>query len=145
MQVKKFVWKAPENELLWSQWMDWDLETKLIPLQMARIVDFARALSQLHPPTDKRGTGDIAIRDANAPWNEAVWRITVEAGRVEVTPTPAEAQVEMDIRQATQAFFGSPTLDGLHRAERLTVHDERGYHSLQNLFDGPPMGINDDF
>jgi len=145
MQVKKFVWRAPENDLLWSQWIDWDIETKLIPLQMARIVDFAGALSLLHPPTDHHGVVDVAIRDANAPWNNGVWRITMESRHVTVTPTQATAQVEMDIRQATQAFFGAPTLDDLRLAECLTVHDEEGYLCLQHLLSGPPMWINDDF
>ena len=54
-------------------------------------------------------------------------------------------QIEMDIQQVTQAYFGSPTLDDLRRAERLTVHDERAYTCLQSLFHGPPMWTNDDF
>jgi predicted acetyltransferase len=145
MQVKKFTWSAPENDLLWSQWIDWDLDTKLVPLQMARIVDFAAVLSLLRPAVDQKGVVDVAIRDVNAPWNEGVWRIEVEAGHVEVMRTQGAPQVEMDIRQATQAFFGAPNLDDLRRAECLTIHDECGYRCLQRLLDGPPMWINDDF
>ena len=145
MQVKKFAWDAPESDLLWNHLVDWDLETKLVPLQMARIVDLKRALSLLRPDPEKQSVVNLAVRDANAPWNEGVWRIVVESGRVEVTATNAAAQVEMDIRQVAQAFFGSPTLDDLRRSERLTVHDEAGYRGLQVLFEGPPMWINDDF
>ena len=145
MQVKKFAWNGPENDMLWNQFMHWDIETKLIALQMARIVDLPGALSLLRPSADKNSTVDLAIRDANAPWNEGVWQITLEAGRVEVKASQALPQVEMDIRQATQAFFGSPTLEDIRRAERLTVHDEAGYRCLQTLFHGPPMWINDDF
>ncbi|MCW3100651.1 MAG: GCN5-related N-acetyltransferase [Chthonomonadaceae bacterium] len=145
MQVKKFTWNAPENDLLWSQFIDWDLETRLKPLQMARIVDFPAALALLNPGLDQKGVVDVGIRDAHAPWNDGVWRIVVDIGHVEATRTRGIAQVEMDIRQATQAFFGAPTLEDLRRADRITVHDESGYGRLQRLSDGPPMWINDDF
>jgi predicted acetyltransferase len=145
MQVKKFAWNAPENDLLWNQLVDWDLESKLVPLQMARIVDLPAALSFLRPPAEHNSRVNVAIRDANAPWNDGVWRISVEARHVEVRRTQEPAQVEMDIRQAAQAFFGSPTLDDLRLSDRLTVHDEAGYACLQTLFAGPPMWINDSF
>ncbi len=145
MQVKKFTWNGPENDLLWTQLIDWDLETRLVPLQMARIVDFAGALSYLRPSVDLNGSVDMAVRDANAPWNDGVWHIALEAGQVAVTATNAAPQVEMDMRQVTQAFFCAPTLDDLRRAERLNIHDEAGYNCLKSLFQGPPMWINDDF
>lgn len=145
MQVKKFAWHAPENDLLWSQFAHWDIETRLQLFQMARIVNFPAALSYLRPAADRNERVRVGIRDTNAPWNAHTWQIAIESGHVEATPTQAAPDLTMDIRHATQAYFGSPCLYDLRRAELLAVHNEAGYGVLQHLFAGLPMWTNDDF
>ncbi len=145
MQVKKFAWNAPPDDGLWNHFLDWKLETKLAPMQMARIVDVPGALACLQPGKSLNGAVRVAVRDTHAPWNARTWRIGFAEGTVEIAATADAPEIEMDIRQLTQAFFGAPLLEELRAAEIITVHAEAGYQALCSLLDGPPTWINDDF
>jgi predicted acetyltransferase len=145
MQIKQFSWAAPGDDLFWSQLNHNDVETKLMPFAQSRVVDVAAALEAWPSPDYARGRVAVAVQDEAAPWNEGVWRIEYEHGRVAVKRTDAEPQVSLDIQALTQGYFGTPTLDEVRRTERLTVHDETGYQALRDLLAGPPMAIYDGF
>ncbi len=85
------------------------------------------------------------MEDKHAGWNEGAWRISVEEGQTTVTSTGDKPDMEMDIQALTQAYFGTPSLSDLRRAERLTIHSEQAFEQLARLLDGPPMWINDGF
>ena len=59
--------------------------------------------------------------------------------------TAVAPQVSLDIQALSQAYFGTPDLDMVRRAGRLTVHDEKGYAVLRAALDGPPTWMNDEF
>lgn len=145
MQVEKFGWDAPPDDVLWSQLNHWDLQTKIGPATQARVVDLAGALQAWRPRFDLSGEVTLAVQDEHAPWNTGIWRVQCEAGRIEASAGSGEPQVSLDIQALTQAYFGTPDLDEVRRAERLTVHDEAGYVLLRDLLAGPPMFINDGF
>jgi predicted acetyltransferase len=145
MQVDRFKWAAPGNDGLWSQLTHGEVETTLAPSCQSRIVDVPYALAAWRPDPRVRGVVHIAVRDAQAPWNEGIWQIEFEAGRVDVRSTHEEPQVGLDIQALTQGYFGTPTLDSVRQSERLTVHDEGGYTLLRDLLAGPPMAIFDAF
>jgi predicted acetyltransferase len=125
--------------------MHWELETRLAPTTMARIVDVPAALSAWRPRSDAAGVATFAVSDAAAPWNQATWRVEFEGGNARATRTEGAPQVSLDIRELSQAYFGTPSLPELRRADRITVHDEAGYRALADLLDGPPMWMNDSF
>jgi predicted acetyltransferase len=145
MQIEKVVWPAPLDDNLWCWFYHWDIETKIRPMTMGRIVDVPAALRLWKPGGLPNAEVLVAVIDENAPWNTRTWRIEMEAGVVEVRLTHADPQVAVDIRALSQAFFGTPTLDHLRASDRVSVSDETGYAALKALLDGPPMWINDDF
>lgn len=49
MQVQKFAWKAPEDDGLWSQVYQQELETTLKTLLQGRVVDLVGALKLWKP------------------------------------------------------------------------------------------------
>ena len=112
---------------------------------MARIVDVVGAFQTWKPLQPTRASLVMAVEDKHAPWNQGQWRISVEEGQTAVTLTTDAPDVEMDIQALTQAYFGTPTLADLRRAERLTIHNEQAFEQLELLLDGPPMWINDGF
>ncbi len=145
MQVDKFQWYAPGDDLLWHDLLSWDLEARFGPTTMGRLVDVRAALRLQQPGPEKRGAANVAVTDHMAPWNAGTWRVEFEGSAVSAEPTMAAADVELDIRALSQAWFGIPTLDEVRRAERVTVTSEPGYEALRDLLAGPPMWISDHF
>ncbi len=145
MQIDKFAWDAPSDDLLWSTFMHWDLTTKMEPTTQARIVDVAGALKAWRPKRCASGKTVVAVRDEAAPWNQATWRVEYRDGEVAAERTEEAHQVSLDIRALSQAYFGIPTLAEIRAADRLTVHDEAGYKALADLLEGPPTWMNNSF
>ena len=146
MQIDKFNWAAPSDELLWSTLVHGDIQTKLMTRHMARIVDVPAALRAIHPQSNAPAALTVAIQDDAAPWNQRTWRIEYGSGSsAEVKPTDAPPQVSLDIQALSQAYLGSPTVAELRASDRIQVHDETGFVHLQRLLTGPPAWCNDGF
>ena len=145
MQVETFKWAAPGDDRLWWQLTDQKIKTEISPFCQSRVVDVAAAMEAWRPDTEAQGQVVFALHDEYAPWNTGTWRADFDAGRVIVKRTHDVPQVSLDIQAMSQAYFGTPTLDSVRFAERLTVHDEAGYIALRALLAGPPMAIYDGF
>jgi predicted acetyltransferase len=147
-QCDKARLMLPDDTPLWSHVMHWDVETRVEPVFQARVVDFAPAMEQLDlSPDTPDGTATVALRDEHAPWNSGVWRITVEGGRVRCSlavgsPDPA---VTMDIQAASQAYWGTPSLDALRAAGRVDVSDEAAFAWLARVLPATTVYTLDDF
>ena len=141
MQVKKWKWTAPANDTLWSQIYHWDLETKLRPSQMVRIIDVKKALEaiELSPHKSKNYRSLVLeVADSDCPWNAGVWKVELENHTVKVEKTSDKPQVSMDIRALSQCYFGTPSVDEISEADRMEIHDMSCYFALSDLFDGLP-------
>lgn len=142
---------VPADTPLWSHLMHWDLETKVSPVFMGRVVDLAPALERRNADHDTpNGAMTLKVHDEHAPWNAGTWRITVEGGRIGCIPAigagdAAAADVTADIQAVSQAFWGTPSLDALRAAGRLTVTGESGYALLSRLLPAAPVFTLDDF
>jgi predicted acetyltransferase len=145
MQTRNFEWRAPEDDLLWSALCNYEIETRLWPMTQARVVDVEGALSQWVPDRAAAGRFTMRIADAQADWNDGTWGVEFSDGAVTVARASCEADLAMDIRTLSQAFFGSPTVATLRRAGKLAVADERGYEAFRDCLSGPPMWTNDFF
>lgn len=145
MTAKKLAWSAPSNDMLRSILTHWDVETKLEPAGMGRVVDAPTALHALKPSSEARGTAILSLVDDHAPWNAGSWRIVVEGGCVDVRPTDREAGIALDIQGLTQAYWGTPTLLDLRRWDRIQVRDDAQFEVLAALLPPTPAWLNDDF
>ena len=145
MQVKKFEWPSPINDQLYNHVVDWDFETEVWPLSQARIVDVKGALEAWHPDPEVSGTVVIEVADDQCDWNRGAWRLEIENGDIHAERTSESAQVSMHIRQLAQGYFGTPTLDEVRAAGKVSVSDEGAYRTLRGALDGPPMWTNDFF
>lgn len=136
VQVEKVSFNAPMDDPLALHLMHWDLETKIKPLFMGRIVDVPAALSALRPPADVSGRIILQVADSQCDWNNRTFAITTDAGQVTVTAAPDALGVALDIQTLSQACWGQPSLERLRTAERLSVSDETQYALLSRLL--PP-------
>ncbi len=145
MQIDKFKWDAPSDDTLWSTLMHWDLKTTIEPVTQARIVDVPAALAAWRPSAGAYGRTILAVKDAAAPWNEGIWSVEFAGGEVAATRTSEVPHISLEIRALSQAYFGTPGVAEIRGAGQMAVHDEAGYNALANLFEGPPMWMNDSF
>jgi predicted acetyltransferase len=145
MTASKLHFAAPMNHIFPSILTHWDVETKLQPAAMGRVVDVQAALEAQRPSERLRGELVAAIADEHAPWNAGTWRITVEGGRVQVERSSREAGVSLDIQALTQAYWGTPSLLDLRRWDRVAVRDDSHFAVLSALLPPAPVWLHDDF
>ncbi len=138
----------PADHLLWHHVMHWDVETKVSPVFMGRVVDVPAALAALTPPTSlPNGAATIAVRDEHAPWNGKKWLVVCEGGVVTCAPasTASGPDLSLDIQAFSQAFWGMPSLATLIRAGRVAAANPSAAAWLGRLLSGPPVFTRDDF
>ena len=145
MTVKNICWSGPLDDPLWSIVCNWDIEGRIQPQAMSRIVDAAAALGALRPDPGIRGSAVVSVRDEAAPWNSGSWRISVDSGAVEVRAESREPGVELDIQALSQAYWGSPSLDWLRNAGRIQVRDDSQLELLRRLLPPRTVLLLDDF
>ncbi len=145
MTVKTMEWRAAPDDPLWSILCHWDVETKLGPQGMSRVVDLKPALEALKPDSSLMGSATIAVRDEKAPWNAGTWRVSADSGAVRVRADTGDAGVIMDIQALTQSYWGSPSLDWLRKARRVEVRSESDYDLLRLLLPARPVLMLDGF
>ncbi|HEY3331002.1 MAG TPA: GNAT family N-acetyltransferase [Capsulimonadaceae bacterium] len=132
-QLKTVEWNAPADDRLPQIVMNHDLETKIKPLFMGRIVDVVKAFEANTAPASAIGTTVVAVSDDTCGWNNAAFRITAEAGHVTAVRTTETPHLSLDIQALTQAYWGQPSLSRLRWAGRIDVHDESAYSFLETL------------
>lgn len=145
MQIDKFTWYAPNHDPLLFHLQANELKIKMERVTQGRIVDVAGALSLWKPDDSQTGSVNLAVHDEHAPWNSGTWQAEFANGEVHVQKTTKSPHISLDIQALSQAFYGTPTLDEIRAVNRLEIHDEQGYRSLQHLLSGPPMWTADGF
>ena len=127
----------PDNTLLCHAAHN-DIEAKMQPVFMGRVVDVAAALAQLQTKLPDCSL-TLALTDPYADWNTGVWKVTTEAGMVSAVRTNEAPQLTFDIQSFSQAFWGTPGLERLRRAGKVAVHDEAAFPLLSALLPSTPV------
>ncbi len=139
----------PADTPLWSHLMHWDVQTKTAPVFAGRIVDVAQAFARLSPPEGMGNSASVtvAVTDEHAPWNAGVWRITADGERIvcEKDTTGNAPDVSLPISALSQAFWGTPSLEGVRRAGLVEVRNEAGFALLSLLLPPAPVFTLDHF
>jgi len=138
MQTKSITWEAPDDDGLWLQIMDREIETTLRPAMIGRVVDVAAALAALRPEAGVSEAVIVEIHDPVATWNAKTWQVTIEGGVVSSQPVSKEPEIRMDIQAFSQAYMGALTLRSLRNGDRIEVLEESAFQGLCRLLDGPP-------
>ena len=145
MTVKTMEWNAAPDDPLWSVLCHWDVESKLEPQGMSRIVDLKPALEALKPDSGLSGSAIVDVLDEKAPWNTGAWRVSAESGSVQVRADSGDSGLGMDINALTQAYWGSPDLDWLRRAGRIEVRSESDFQFVRALLPSRSVLLLDGF
>jgi predicted acetyltransferase len=132
---------APVNVL-----MPEPLRCEVEPYLMLRIVDVPAALQGLEVPEAASGSFSLAIHDAWLAPQQAVYRIEAAAGRLQVTPLPADTPADLACAEPVLAQIISRYLRPRTAAAfgLLDVHDRAALKLFDRQFLGL-MPFNSDF
>lgn len=93
------------------------LRFRLGPALWLRVIDVASALGARR--YDRDGSFSFALSDDACPWNEGVWRVTVEGGRADVERTDDEADLLMTAVELGSVYLGGMRMLELGAAGRI--------------------------
>ena len=144
-QLKTVEWNHAGDDPLKLTVMHWDIETKVKPVFMGRVVDVAAAFNALRVPANVTGAVMIGVRDATCEWNNRAYTLTAEGGRVHAAPTTREAEIVLDIQALSQAYWGCPSLAALRAADRIGVTDESAFALLGEMLTPAIVYLEDFF
>jgi predicted acetyltransferase len=100
-----------------------------------KVLDHGRLLRAMHLPEEARGEAIVAVRETEG--HVSKFRLRIEGGRADVTPTDASADVEMtDVTWAAVAL-GEMRADAAERWGLLDVSDAEAVRTLNALSVGP--------
>ncbi len=144
-QVRRIRLLGPADASLPLYVMHNDLETKVSPLFMGRIVDAAAAFGALRTDPGLSGRVALTLTDEHADWNRRTFAVEMEGGQVTAAEVQEDPAITMDIQTLSQAYWGQPSLDQLRTSGRLSVTDEAQYALLARLLPPTVCYLQDGF
>ncbi len=100
---------------------------------MLRLVDVPDALSR-RPTQAPDGTRLLlGIEDQHAPWNQGVWLVEAEGGRLRVRPSGEAPQLSAEVGNLAPVYSGLLSPREAARSGLLRVHDPAGLEAAQRL------------
>ena len=121
------------------------LEVQQFEGAMVRIVDVEQALALR--PYCGRGSVSFAMRliDSSAPWNDGVWRVEADQGRMQAERAEAEADIELSVNFLAPLFTGFIRPDQAAEVGMLKVNREKALAQAQEAFAVSHPPYCDDF
>ncbi|HXG43052.1 MAG TPA: GNAT family N-acetyltransferase [Dehalococcoidia bacterium] len=108
---------------------------------MLRLVDVAEALSR-RPTAAPDGTRLLlGVQDEHAPWNQGVWLLEAEGGRLRVRPSQQTPQLSAEVGNLAPIYSGLVSPREAARTGLLQVHDPAGLEAAQRLL-GATMPVS---
>ena len=131
----RIVVHAPLHDPLADLVVDpWKLEVQRGEGAMIRIVDVEQALALR--PYCGRGSVSFTMRvvDPSAPWNDGVWRVEADQGRMTAERTEADPDIELSVNFLAPLFTGFIRADQAAEVGMLKVNREQALAQAQEAF-----------
>jgi predicted acetyltransferase len=127
------LYLLPEQKLKITEYLDW----------VVRITDVERALAVRGYPTGLNVRLDLAVQDAQLPWNDGLFQVSITDGNAEVRRGGMGA-LRLDVRTLAPLYTGHVTAQELKACGSLEG-DERSVAAAQLAFSGPKPWMEDIF
>jgi predicted acetyltransferase len=112
----------------------WKVEVARSEAAMVRIVDVEQALAQ-RPYCGRQAVSfTMGIVDPSAPWNEGVWRVEADNGRMQAEHTEEEPDIELSANFLAPLFTGFIRADQAAEAGTLKVNREQALGQVREAF-----------
>jgi len=126
-------WFEPSDGPFYTDYLDQGVEVTLDRPIMFRTTDVPAAIRGLKPEESRSGEFVLKIRDRIVHANDGPWHVRFADGKVEVTPSSATPDLELDVRHFAQAFLGEPCLSQLVALDRVQVSSAAALSAAQQL------------
>lgn len=132
----RIEWYASLEEPLLNVLSDpWRVRMEVWPGLMLRLVDVPRALEAR--PCLEQAQGRrlvLAVRDRTAPWNEGVWKIEVDDGRLFVKAASEQPDLTLEVRTLAALYNGHLTPAEAARVGLLEVGRRSSLDEAAGIF-----------
>lgn len=140
----------PQGHLARYLFKEPSVNVKFCSDMMMRIVDVQKALELRKYDSGVNENLYIKVIDERALWNNGIWKITVEQGRISATrDEQSNCQVEVSIASLSQMVMGYLSIDEIDMLHGLTICDgiekEKVMTSMRILFEKRRTYMNERF
>jgi predicted acetyltransferase len=145
-QFKKFKWPMPTfldpTDLVNGLW---DLNQRIVPRDMTRIVNVRRALRLMRRPAGEGAYTLEVTEDPSIGANRGRWRVEFGAGESRVSPTSAEPDMVCDIPSLSQLVTGYRSLENALHSRRTGLELRGNRETLERVFTPRPQHVTEYF
>jgi predicted acetyltransferase len=145
-QFKEFKWAMPTfldpTDLVSGLW---DMNQRLVPRDMTRIINVAEALRLMRRPP---GEGAYTLEVTGDPYigaNRGRWRVEFGAGESRVSTTMAEPDLCCDIPSLSQLVTGYRSLENALRTRKAGLELRGNRETLGRVFTPRPQHVTEAF
>jgi predicted acetyltransferase len=145
-QFKKFKWPMP-TFLEPTDFVSglWDMNQRIIPRDMTRIVNVKRALELMRHPADEGAYTLELTEDPYIGANRGRWRVEFGAEGSKVSASTAEPDLLCDIPTLSQLLTGYRSLENLLRTRTAGLELRSNRETLDRVFTLRPQHVTEYF
>ena len=144
-QCEDFKWLAPENDLTYLKFKEYDFCPVLRPFMMGRIIDAEKAVNELQFFMQEGQSVAIELSDSVIEENNGVFVLKEIDGRAYMYRDESVlADAKMDIGTFAQLCFGTYDVNVLHKAGFIHA-DSKAAEMLEKIFAKKKNYINEYF
>jgi predicted acetyltransferase len=144
-QFKKFQWPMPTfldpTDFVGSLW---DLEQRIIPRDMSRVINVKAALERMRRPQGE-GAYVIEVEDPQVPANQGRWLVEFGGGETRVSATQRSPQIRCGIPALSQLITGYRTLKNALRSRMEGLEVSGSQDLLYRVFSLRPQHVTEYF
>ena len=126
-QIKKVKMYLPPDVRIAHHFDNPEIEQKLQPKMMTKLVDVAAAIEAIGYDTTLSGGVSLRVAgERTAPWNEGVWQLTFADGKASVTQADAaQAAVEITVQHLAELYMGYRTVEHLQESLQIAGPEDQ--------------------
>lgn len=145
-QVKEMVWEAPMDDQTQLLLDNPRVEQVIVPGMMIRVIDVKKLLETYKYPSSYNGSFTIKVEDKWAPWNDGIFRLSIEEGIARVEGELDEsADVECSIQSFSQIALGYIGLDQAINLGKIKINSLDFQEDLKTIFKKHPTLMTGQF
>jgi predicted acetyltransferase len=99
-------WCDPEIPVRYYTDDLWEIKSEMIGSKMMRIIDFEKYCEQILVPENANEQVTIAVNDNQCPWNNDIYTIIPEQGRLIVDKSQENPEIELNAFRLSQVISG---------------------------------------
>ncbi|MFX1576724.1 MAG: enhanced intracellular survival protein Eis [Promethearchaeota archaeon] len=136
-QIDNISIHAPFETKVEHWFKDTRLKVERKTTWMVRIIDAKKAIEDL--PGAGEDIISVELSDSDCPWNNGVFSLQSEKGRLRLTESSGHSVVKSSIQAFSSLLYGTQSLEELEFQGNITVSEKWARHILQRWF--PPLSL----